>query len=219
MMRSQIKWLIPIALSFVACGGNLQSADANTVFPFDAVYDTEVTLTPIPNSDVSETSITATSSNAPYGLTNVVGKNYSRLDMNGVGTFSANPEDLNLDPTVFPFLSEEFFGTDSDKLFGFSTIKALFDFENLTLSGEGTINITGGAGRFTGATGKFDVKQDSKLNPDPSAPIVVKTFLNGSFQVPHKIPEPSDTVGLVVGSLATSLFLNRRKSKPSSDNC
>ena len=60
---------------------------------------------------------------------------------------------------------------------------------------------------------------DCKLNPDPSAPIVVKTFLNGSFQVPHKIPEPSDTVGLVVGSLATSLFLSRRKSKPSSDNC
>ncbi len=103
-MGMQIKWLIPVALTGLSIGSNLQSAAANTTFPFNAVYQTEVTITPIPDSDVTKAFVTATSSNAPYGLTNFISENYSRINPEtGIGTFSANPEDLGLDPSSFSF--------------------------------------------------------------------------------------------------------------------
>ncbi len=89
----------------------------------------------------------------------------------------------------------------------------MFDFKNLTVSGEGTINITGGAGRFTGATGTLTFTQEDELNPDPTAPIVGDAVIRGSFQVPHQIPEPSYTVGLAAGVVGAGLFLSRKKSK------
>ncbi|MBE9211163.1 hypothetical protein IQ247_00265 [Plectonema cf. radiosum LEGE 06105] len=211
-MHSQIKWLIPLALTCFNIGSNLQKAAANTIFPFDTVYDTELTITPIPDSDVVKAFVTATNSNAPYGLTNFTSENYSRIDPEtGIGTFSANPEDLGLDPAVFPFLSEEYFGSGDDKLFGFSKATAVFDFENLTVSGRGTINITGGAGRFIGATGTLTFTQEDEFNPNPTAPIVGEAFISGSFQVPHQIPEPRDTFGLAIGVVGSGLFLQKRR--------
>ena len=214
MITSQIKWLIPVALSCVALGSNIQRAAANTIFPFDVVYDTEVTVTPIDNSDVVKASVTGTNSNAPYGLTNFISENYSRIDpQTGVGTFSADPTDLGLDPAVFPFLTDEFFGSGDDKLFGFSQITALFDFQTFKVSGEGSINITGGAGRFTGATGNLAFTENGDFDPNPTAPILGEASISGSFQVPHQVPEPADTIGLAAGVVGAGLFVRRKKSK------
>jgi hypothetical protein len=214
MMRSQIKWLIPVALSCSTLGSNLQSAAANTIFPFNAVYETEVTVTSIPNSDVVKASVTGTNSNAPYGLTNFVSENYSRIDpQTGIGTFSANPEDLGLDPAVFPLLTDEFFGSGDDKLFGFSQITALFDFQTFTVSGEGTIDITGGAGKFTGATGTLSFTESGNFDPNPTAPILGEAVISGSFQVPHQIPEPGVSFGLATGVVGAGLFLHQKKNK------
>ncbi len=180
-MGLQIKWLIPVALS-CAIGTNIQRAAANTTFPFDVVYETEVTITPIPNSDVVKAFVSGTNSNAPYGLTNFLSENYSRIDPEtGVGTFSANPEDLGLDPEVFPFLTEEYFGSGDDKLFGFSQVTALFDFQTFTVSGKGSINITDGAGRFTGASGKLSFTENGNFDPNPTAPIVGEAVISGFF--------------------------------------
>jgi hypothetical protein len=213
-MRSQIKWLIPVALTYLSIGSNLQSAAANTIFPFNVDYETEVTITPIPNSDVVKASVTGTNSNAPYGLTNFISENYSLINpQTGVGTFSADPIDLGLDPAVFPFLTDEFFGSGDDKLFGFSKITALFDFQNFTVSGEGSINITGGAGRFTGANGTLSFTENGDFDPNPTAPILGEAIIKGSFQVPHQIPEPTTTFGLAAGVVGASLFLRRKKSK------
>lgn len=213
-MRSQIKWLIPVALTCLSIGSNIQKAAANTIFPFNTVYETELTITPIPNTDVVRASVTGTNSNAPYGLTNLISENYSRIDIEtGIGTFSANPEDLGLDPAVFPFLEEEYFGSGDDKLFGFSQITAQFDFQNETVSGIGTVNITGGAGRFTGATGTLDFEENGDFDPNATGPILGEAIINGSFQVPHQIPEPSDTIGLAFGVVGSGLFLRRKKSK------
>ncbi|MGB3756737.1 MAG: hypothetical protein WBA07_10220 [Rivularia sp. (in: cyanobacteria)] len=66
-MGFQIKWLIPVALSCATLGTNIQRAAANTTFPFDVVYETEVTITPIPNSDVVKAFGSGTNSKAPYG--------------------------------------------------------------------------------------------------------------------------------------------------------
>lgn len=213
-MRLQIKWLIPVALTCLSIGTNIQKSAANTTFPFNTVYETEVTITPIPDSDVVKATVSGTNSNAPYGLTNFISENYSRIDpQTGVGTFSANPEDLGLDPAVFPFLTEEYFGSGDDKLFGFSEVTAFFDFQDFTVSGDGTINITGGAGRFTDATGTLSFTEDGNFDPNPTAPILGEAFITGSFQVPHQIPEPSDTIGLAFGVVGAGLFLRRNKSK------
>ena len=213
-MGFQIKWLIPLALSCATLGTNIQRAAANTTFPFDVVYDTEVTITPIDNPDVVKATVTGTNSNAPYGLTNFISENYSRINpQTGVGTFSADPKDLGLDPEVFPFLTEEYFGSGDDKLFGFSQVTALFDFQTFTVSGEGSINITGGAGRFTGASGKLSFTENGDFDPNPTAPILGEAFITGSFQVPHQIPEPTTTFGLAAGVVGAGLFLRRKNSK------
>ncbi len=215
MITSQIKWLIPVALSCAALGSNIQKAAANTIFPFDVVYDTEVTVTPIDNSDVVKASVTGTNSNAPYGLTNFISENYSRINPEtGVGTFSADPTDLGLDPAVFPFLTDEFFGSsDDDKLFGFSKISAFFNFENFTVMGNGNINITGGTGRFTGGTGTLSFTENGDFDPNPTAPILGEAVISGSFQVPHQVPEPTDTIGLAAGVVGAGLFLRRKSHK------
>lgn len=212
MMRSQIKWLIPLALTCFNIGSNLQKAAANTIFPFDTVYDTEVTITPIPDSDVVKALVSGTNADAPYGLTNFTSENYSRIDPDtGIGTFSANPEDLGLDPAFFPLLTDEFFGSGDDKLFGFSQITALFDFQTFTVSGQGTINVTGGAGRFTGATGTLSFTENGNFDPNPTAPILGEAVIRGSFQAPHQIPEPRDTFGLAIGVVGSGLFLQKRR--------
>lgn len=213
-MGMQIKWLIPVALTCLSIGSNIQRAAANTTFPFNVLYDTELTITPILNSDVVKASVTGTNSNAPYGLTNFISENYSRINPEtGIGTFSANPEDLGLDPAVFPFLTEEYFGSGDDKLFGFSQITAEFDFQNFTVSGIGTVNITGGAGRFTGATGTLNFTENGDFDPNPTAPIEGEAVISGTFQVPHQIPEPSYTFGLAAGVVGAGLFLRQKKSK------
>ena len=215
-MGFQIKWLIPVALSCATLGTNIQKAAANTTFPFDVVYETEVTITPIPNSDVVKAFVSGTNSNAPYGLTNFLSENYSRIDpQTGVGTFSADPKDLGLDPAVFPFLTEEYFGSGDDKLFGFSQLTAKFNFQNFTVSGIGTVNITGGTGRFTGATGTLSFTENGNFDPNPTAPILGEAVISGSFQVPHQIPEPSGTVGLAAGVVGAGLFLRGKNSKKS----
>ncbi|MEA5598015.1 PEP-CTERM sorting domain-containing protein [Rivularia sp. UHCC 0363] len=214
MITSQIRWLIPVALASFSIGSNIQRAAANTTFPFNTVYDTEVTVTPIDNSDVVKASVSGTNSNAPYGLTNFMSENYSRIDPGtGVGTFSADPTDLGLDPAVFPLLTDEFFGSGDDKLFGFSKITALFDFQTFKVSGEGSINITGGAGRFTGASGSLAFTENGNFDPNPTAPILGEAIISGSFQVPHQIPEPTTTVGLITGALGASLFLRQKRRK------
>ncbi len=213
-MGMQIKWLIPVALTCLSIGSNIQRAAANTTFPFNVVYETEVNITPIPNSDVVKAVVTGTNSNAPYGLTNFISENYSRIDPEtGVGTFSADPTDLGLDPEVFPFLTEEYFGSGDDKLFGFSQLTALFDFQTFTVSGKGTINITDGAGIFTGANGTLSFTENGNFDPNPTAPILGEAVIRGSFQVPHQIPEPSHTLGLAAGVVGAGLFLRRKKSK------
>ncbi|MGB3649928.1 MAG: PEP-CTERM sorting domain-containing protein [Rivularia sp. (in: cyanobacteria)] len=213
-MGMQIKWLIPVALTCLSIGSNIQKAAANTIFPFNVVYDTEVTVTPIDNSDVVKASVRGTNSNAPYGLTNFISENYSRINPEtGVGTFSADPTDLGLDPEVFPFLTEEYSGSGDDKLFGFSQLTAFFDFQTFTVSGEGSINITGGAGRFTGANGTLNFTENGDFDPNPTAPILGEAVISGSFQVPHKIPEPTDTIGLAAGVVGAGLFLRRKKTK------
>ncbi|BDI18158.1 hypothetical protein ANSO36C_39600 [Nostoc cf. commune SO-36] len=152
---------------------------------------TEVTLTPIPSTDVSKAFVSGFNPDAEYGLTNFSSiDNYSRVD----------PDTGNLvfvqDPAIFglqglPIGRDEFFGSGDDKLFGRSSATASFDFINRQLVGSGNITINGGTGNFSGATGIFNFREIESLDQDPNAPLKGQAFLSGSFQTPKKVPEPS----------------------------
>ncbi|BAZ16736.1 hypothetical protein NIES4071_86140 [Calothrix sp. NIES-4071] len=204
--------LIPVAFTLVGFGSSIQSAEAQTTFPFDTVYDTVVTLTPI-NTDVSQALIVGFNPNAPYGLTNFRSfNNYSRIDpTTGNLVFVQDASRFGL--SGLPIGGEEFSGNGADKLFGNSTATAAFDFPNNTLSGTGTINITGGAGRFSGASGILNFTEVEPLNEDPTAPLIGKAFLKGSFQIPQQVPEPATNAALIgIGMIAIWLRHKRKLS-------
>jgi len=203
--------LIPVAFTLVGFGSSVQSAFAQTVFPFDTVYDTVVTLTPITGTDVSQALVLGVNPNAPYGLTNFKSfNNYSRIDpTTGNLVFVQDASKFGL--SGFPIGGEEFSGNGADKLFGNSTATASFDLLNNTLSGIGTINITGGAGKFNGANGTINFTEIEPLNSDPTAPLVGQAFLKGSFQTPKKVPEPATNTALFgMGIIGAGLLVKRR---------
>lgn len=211
MLRSPITWLIPLTFTLVGFGSSVKSATAQTTYPFEAVYDTQVILRPIPNrSNLFEVFVSGTNPDAPYGLTNFTStNNYSQLDpTTGVLTFGPDPATLGLEG---PFGRDEFFGSSDDSLFGSSSATALLDFQNLTLSGSGTVNITGGTGRFSGAIGTLNFLENDELNPDPTAPTRGRAILSGFFQVPQTIPEPRTNLALVGVGVAIASFLVRRR--------
>lgn len=212
MLRSRITWLIPLAFTLVGFGSSIKSATAQTIYPFEAVYDTEITLRPIPNrSNLSEVFVSGTNPDAPYGLTNFTStNNYSQFDpATGIITFSPDPATFGLNG---PFGRDEFFGSSDDSLFGSSTATALLDLQNLTLSGSGTVNITGGTGRFSGAFGTLNFFENDELNPDPTAPIRGRAIISGFFQVPEKVPEPKTNLALVcVGVTGAGFLVHQRR--------
>lgn len=212
MLHLRITWLIPLAFTLVGFGSITKSATAQTTYPFEAVYDTEVSLIPIPNrSNVFQVFVSGTNPDAPYGLTNFTStNNYSQLDPGtGVLTFGPDPATLGLEG---PFGRDEFFGSSDDSLFGSSSATALLDFQNLTLSGSGTVNITGGTGRFSGAIGTLNFFENDQLNPDPTAPTRGRAILSGFFQVPEKVPEPRTNLALVgIGVTGAGFLLRQRR--------
>lgn len=203
--------LVPLVFSLASVGASSAKAIALTIYPFDVVYNTEVTLTPIPSTDVSKAFVSGFNSDAPYGLSNFLSvNNYSRTDPNtGNLIFSQDPAKFGLQG--LPIGRDEFFGSGDDKLFGSSNATASFDFINRQLVGSGTITITGGAGRFSGATGIFNFSETESLDQDPTAPLKGKAFLSGSFQTQQKTPEPRTNATLLgISVIGIGLMLRRR---------
>ncbi|MBF2018409.1 MAG: PEP-CTERM sorting domain-containing protein [Rivularia sp. T60_A2020_040] len=113
MLHSQIKWLIPVALTSAVFGSNIQSAKAQTnrIKEFEITYDALTVIAPIENQPGFFTANIAGTSqdNSPFGLTkfesNAFGKLVSQetvTDENGNISeiqkleFNANPDILGL---------------------------------------------------------------------------------------------------------------------------
>ena len=214
IFHSHAARLIGVALTLVGIGAGVPKAIAQTTYEFNTSYDTEVTLTPIPGSDISEVFVLGTNPDAPYGLTTFTSDNYSRLDPStGIATFGPDAAAFGLEG--LPIGQDVFFSSEGDRLLGSSNATATFDFQNLTVSGSGTVNITGGAGRFAGATGTLTFTENDALNPDPN---VLSTrgeaFLSGSFETPEAVPEPKTEATLaVVGAIGASFLLRRQRQR------
>ncbi len=208
MVRTQAVWVGTLAAAMLGFSSN--AATAQTIFPFEATYNSENTLTPI-TENISRVNITAESEDAPYGLTRFENTNYGQFDPEaGTITFSPNPETFGLED--LPTGGVTFFGSGNDRLFGNITGTAELDFQNLVGEATGAFNITDGAGRFTGATGTFAFLETDTLNPDPTAPFPSQAVVSGSFQVPRQVPESSNTTSLVgLGVIGAGFLLRRLK--------
>ncbi|MDF5724552.1 MAG: hypothetical protein PUP91_29635 [Rhizonema sp. PD37] len=213
MLRSSIAWIIPVAFTLVGFGSSVKSATAQTTFPFNVEYDTSVTLTPIPGSDVSTANVSGTNLiNAPYGLTNFTSLNYSRTNFqNGVPvSITFAPDAATFGLQGLPIGTDRFFASGEDQLFATSKASAIFDYPNQQLIGSGSETITGGSGRFTGATGTLTFNESEPLT-DPTAPLRGQASLSGSIQVPQRVPEPNNTTTVIsIGGIATGVLLRRR---------
>ncbi len=210
-LRLPSVWLVPL-VTLLGVGSAAAKASAQTTYPFETSYNTEVTLIPIQGSDVSQAFVYGFNANAPYGLTNFESiNNYSRQDPNtGNLVFVQDPTQFGLQG--FPFGSEQFYGSGNDKLFSTSTATASFDFPNNLLSGTGTVTITGGSGRFSGATGTLSFTETESLDQPPNAPLKGQAVFSGSFQVPQKVPESRTSMALLgVGVIGAGFLRSQRR--------
>jgi hypothetical protein len=214
IFRSHAARLFGVAFALGGVGVGVPKAIAQTTYPFEANYNTQTILRPIaPN--ISEATVTGESTDAPYGLTKLDVRTYSQLDPNtGAVTFNADPATFGLDN--LPVLFDTILSTDDgEQLFTItSDINAAIDFENQTLSGSGIQTVTGGTGRFAGATGELSFIQTDILSPDPTAPSGGQAFVTGSFETPQAVPEPRTEATLaVIGALGASFLMRRHHQR------
>jgi hypothetical protein len=213
MLRLNAIWLIPVAL----CGGSFSSAPAKaseqTTYTFNSTYDT-INTTKVFSPDVSSTISTGESSNAQYGLTKINNLIYGQTDL-ATGKFS-----LNTNSTIFglqdvPKGYIELSSSDGDKLFGTNSAVGMIDFAAATAQAYGTVNITGGEGRFTGAIGTLSFERMDTFGDfvDDTLPFKGKVSLNGSWRT---VPEPRMSAALVsLGVIGASFLLYQRHCRVS----
>ncbi len=200
--------LLACTVALVGFGLGATRASAQTTYPFEATYNVETTAIPIPSYvNVFQAIDIGESTNAPYGLTTVFNSNYAVSNSNGsVFTFGPDPATYGLEG--FPIGTLTLSGQGSEKLFGTISGFAALDFANGVGSGSSTVTITGGEGRFNGATGVFSLVENDTLSPDPTAPIKATWLVKGSFQT---VPEPGTNIALIgVGAIAVGLSLYSR---------
>jgi hypothetical protein len=203
MIRSYPVCLIPVALTLVGFGLSTTPAIAQTTYSFSGNYDLLNGGEPItPDFSYSRVDVRGTSTDALYSLTKMIGSTY--LHDFGNGEFIANTDPATLG---FPDLPIGFFileGRGEDKLFGTESSRGTYDLETFKVSNRGTIVITGGEGRFKGATGTLFFDEVGTRG----IPYIGKLSVNGSFQT---VPEPrADTILVGMGVIGAGLLLRRR---------
>lgn len=213
ILRSCTTKLVTVALTLVSVGLGATKAISQTIYPFSGNYDTAIDIVPL-GQDISQSIELATSSNAPYGLTQYKGLIYAQTDpATGGLRFDTNPATFGLPNLRMGDIVFE--GEDSDnKLRGTATAAVTFDRKNLTGGGSGTLTITGGEGLFAGATGTLAFSEVDELSPDPNAlSLNGKALVTGSIQT---VPEPEAGIGALVSTSAIGVgFLLRRYRKHS----
>lgn len=191
-MRLYSVFIFTTSFALFGLGSSFTKVNAQTTYPFEAIYNVETVFRPI-TSNIFETTDTAENVNAPYGLTNIINKSYLQAKPNNSGTtFGPNASMFGLQG--FPILTFTFFGQASDTVFATISGSNTIDTENLVGVGNSIITITGGEGRFKNAIGKLDLKENIRFSADPTAPINSTWFISGSFQT---VPEPKTNAALI----------------------
>lgn len=140
-------------------------------FDLYGVYETEVSFEPYID-DVQIVTVTGTSNDAPFGLTELNTSNYSTIDEDGQFLFSAEPDDFGVEGEI---LIDEFSSEGKNELFGISGGMGKVDFEEGTVSGIGEIEITGGRGIFKNASGTLNFEETEILAESMGTAVVSGT--------------------------------------------
>ncbi len=213
MLSSQI-WLVPVALTLAVFDYSATEAIAQTTYPFRGNYDTVINILPL-TENVSQSIELATiiDPEAPYGLTRYEGLVYGQTNpVTNEVTFNIDPATFGLPDLPPGHIIFEGEGTDN-KLRGTATASAVFDLENLTGIGSGTLNITGGEGLFTNAIGTLKFFETDTIIPSPNGiSLNGKALITGSIEV---VPEPGGGIGTLaaIGALGVGFLLRRRGCK------
>jgi len=198
MVRLFVARLAPFAVTLLSFGLNPPSALSQIVYPFETIQEYQTTLVPI-ERNISKATNIGISVDAPY----------SELNPN-TGVVNVSPDPATFGLKNLPFGLVTFFGSTSDKLFGSISATGLLDFQNLVGNVSGTITITGGEGKFSGATGLLTFVENNTFTPDPTAPINSRAFVKGSIVAPTKVSESETTTALVGFGLIGAITLLRR---------
>jgi len=220
MTVSRVAWLIPVSLTLVGFGLNIQSAIAQSTddtYAFSAEYNTSVTIDPTFNPDlgiVRATIIGESTQPAPYGLNFFTSNTYGKL--NPVDDPSINKYTFNSDASVFglkgqPVLSDRYYG-GSNELFGRASDTAEINFAEGTIKGGGTITFFDGTGLFKNATGTMTFTEEDSLSP-PGTPSKGLAKLKFSLQASQPVPEPGATTSFVGIAIGAGLILRRYRRK------
>lgn len=213
MLRSSTARLVLGVLTLVGFGSNVQSTIAQTQYPFETAYDGETALTPI-MANILKITNQGESVNAPYGLTKLINVSYGEFNPNtSVLTTDSDPGKFGLKD--LPLGNLTLFGQGEDEIFGTVNGTATFDFQNLVGRVTNTVTITGGSGRFSGATGTLDLLENNitLTSPDLTAPAKVLPLIKGSFQTFQTIPEPNNTTTLIGMGVIGAVFLLRQQRR------
>lgn len=210
MVRLFVARLAPFAVTLLSFGLNPPSALSQIVYPFETIQEYQATLVPI-ERNISKATNIGINVDAPYGLTDFVSTNYNELNPN-TGVLNVSPDPATFGLKNLPFGLVTFFGSTSDKLFGSISATGLLDFQNLVGNVLGTITITGGEGKFSGATGSLTFVENNTFTSDrdPTAPINGRAFVKGSIVAPTKVSESETTTALVGFGLIGAITLLRR---------
>lgn len=206
MLRSHTRWFVPIALALVSFESANTPASAQTTYPFSTKYDILTSIRGTAAPDVLELLIEGESTDALYGLTSVNSLTYAQIN------FATSEVRLGSDSNAFgvqglPLGLDVLFGSGSDKLFGTNSSIGSIDFETFTQTLSGTFTITGGEGRFSGATGALAISGTNNFSPDLTS-AKGQLSISGSFKV---VPEPSASPMLVgMGMLGAGFLLRKR---------
>ena len=209
MLRLRSLWFAPVFITISTFGLGIPRAIGQTIYSFEETYDSQTTLQPLaPNTFQIDS--TAQNPNAIYGLTNVTNRVYGALEgTTGELAFSSDPASFGLEG--LPNGGVVFFGSGEDKLLGTNSGNGLLDFANLSAEVSGTITITGGEGRFAGATGTLTFIDIGTLGSTPTKPVRSLISLRGSFET---VPEPESIVApLSIGLIGASFLLRQRQPK------
>lgn len=211
MLRSSASWLIPGIFALIGFGSSIESAKAQTFYTFDANYDVLSTSEPI-NQNVSLTTLSGESTDAPFGLSKVSGLTYSQVDL-ATGTFRFNTDPANFGLEDLPLGSVTLFGDGDNKLFGTNNAMGTIDFTNLTGTAENTFTITGGEGLFENAAGTLILQEFYQISLDPNVPTIANSKASGTIEVPlnQKVPEPNNIFALMGIGVIISTFLLRQR--------
>ena len=205
MFRSNTLSHIPVCL-LLSSGLGVAPAKAQTTYPFNADYDILATardLTP----NLEQIVLSGLSTNAPYSLINLDSLSYSQTN------FTTGEYSFNTEPTAFGLQDVSsgyvtFSGSDGDKLFGTESGTGLIDFNTLTVKSSATVSITGGSGRFQGATGTLISSQIQPLSLQVGVDLKGQAQISGSVRT---VLEPGTTTALLGMSLIGCISIGLRR--------